>query len=183
MRASGSKALRALAAAGTASVERLQARLVLRLLLGAIFVETIGAQPGAEGEVGRNIVGGELGALDLVDEDRGLGLPGARKVRLDASAHGLRDRRIELPGLAEAGHHHAGECQARGCDQLRELVLLALELAARERARECPSRQFVELGGTRRQLALRKHAHHHRALLGQLALAELDVHEGLANII
>ena len=131
--------------------------------------------------MGGSSVGAEPGARDLVDEDRGLGLPASREVRLDPAAGCLGGRRVELARLAKPDHHDAGKGKPRGCDQLGELALPAFELAARKGPRERPARQPIELAGTRSELGSLEHAHHDSAFLGQLALVKANVHESLTK--
>src|SRR6185437_8842736 len=80
--------------------KRGEARFLLRLFLGSVFVETIGAQPRAIGELGGGLGGRQFRAVDLVDFHLRRAFAGAVELRHDATAGVLPGSCVERRRLA-----------------------------------------------------------------------------------
>ena len=156
--------------------EALQRRLLLGLLARPVFVEAIGAQPGALGQMGRHLAGADLCAGDLVHRHATSMLAGGIEGGGDPPADGQQGRGIEGIGLAEPDQQNPRRVDPRGRQDGELLVGPALEATDAERPADGPLGQLVELLGRRRQPMLLQHADHDGAGARQLGLGESNFH-------
>ena len=141
-----------------------------------IFVEAVGAQQAAKGDIGGQIGGGELHALDFVG-NHGQGLLAAGGETADkAAANGLGAQVIQRIGLADADQHHAVEIEPARRQHLEQVAALALEAAGGDGTGQGTGGQLVDRqgGGAEHLLVLGKDGD--RAGGGQAGSGKGDFH-------
>ena len=182
---SASVGLLGLAGRGGRDRDRGQRGFLLGLLLGAVFVETVGAERRAVGQAGSSLGGLYRRAVAEVDRKGRLALAGRVQMRGKRAAEIFEQPRIDGLGLAETGEHDPRYRQAGRADNGHELVLLAVKArrggnGARDRAL-C---RLVEAAGRPGQRPVLPDADHDGARLRQRKLGETDVHWGsLAGLL
>ena len=119
---------------GPADGQSGERRLLVGLLLGAVAVEAVAAQPGAEAGPRRRFGAADLAAVDRVEQqDRGF-CTGAVQGGDRAPAGILRRKAVEFRRLAQAEQDHPVPAAVAGARQNQRIAPAALEAAGRHGA-------------------------------------------------
>ncbi len=150
---------------------------LLGFLLGAVLVEAIGAQLGAESEMRRGIGRLQRRRIAEIDRKGSLALAGAVEMGDEVPAEILQQPLVDLIGLAEAGDDDAAEWQVGRADDRDQLVLLAVEPRRRgDRAADRAAGCLVEPPRRGGQRPFLQHADDNGARPRQREFGETDLH-------
>ena len=161
--------------------DRGERRLLFGFFGGAVLVEAVGAQRGAESELGGGLGRRHPGvAVAEIDRESRLAFAGAVQMRDEIAAEILQQPRIDRVRLAETGDDDAAQRQVRRPDQRQQLVLLAVEAGRRgDGPADRAAGLLVEPPRRRGQDPVLPHADDDGARLnagGQREFREIDLH-------
>jgi len=155
----------------------LQGRLVFLLFLGAVFVETIGPQTGAQGDGGGGLRGRQGRAFQPVQSDSDDGVAGGGQLSDHGTAQRLGGQSVEVGGFAQAQQQYAAGLDSGGSLQQKRLLLFAFEAARGNGPGKLAAGRLIGLDGGGSERAAFQNTDDKSAFGRQRGLREADFHE------